>query len=185
MLFFIIRAKNLAKWSGTVIPIPILEEAVTAIHRSKLAGAYYYFGKLEFSRLKMIFSSKEIKKEKNSDVVVIFDSTVPFVGLAAPPPCWSEPTDPIGEASDLVSSPVLGNFATTRRKLFAEEYLNLDNESTNSTAPILYVPDRNGASRPKPTTSARSTPRAIPAALPHRSSCGSMSPNNWWRNNRK
>ncbi|KAL1568240.1 hypothetical protein AAHA92_03633 [Salvia divinorum] len=244
MLSFIVRAKNVAQWSGTVIPIPILEEAVAAIHaatrlsftwrelyerfqffeqrhhafqlvvhtrgvfwnvnnntmsaspsiwedilkRSKLAGAYYYFGEPEFSRLTMLFDCKEIKKEKNSDVVVISDSTVPFVGPAAPPPRWSEPTYPIGEASESVSSPIVGNFATTRRKLFAEEYINLDNESTNSTAPILYVPDRDGASRPKPATSARPQPRAIafnPAASPHGSSCGSTSPNNWWRNNRK
>ncbi|KAL1534068.1 hypothetical protein AAHA92_31469 [Salvia divinorum] len=32
MLSFIVRAKNVAQWSGTVILIPILEEAVAAIH---------------------------------------------------------------------------------------------------------------------------------------------------------
>ncbi|XP_042067473.1 uncharacterized protein LOC121810814 [Salvia splendens] len=242
MLSVIIREKRANNWSGTVIPIPVLEEAVATIsletgvsftwrelyerfqfmekryhafnlvtrtrgvswyvhsntiigpeptwkalfQKNQLAAAYFYYGDPEWSRLTMLFGKTKPKTEPNSNVIEISDTTVPVPEEDANPSPHMVPFDPFTEVSESVSSPLVANVNSTRRKLFSEDYHNLDIEESIETCPIFRHPGTSGAANHKPATrpSAR-VKKFNPAESPHGSSCGSTSPANWWRNNMK
>ncbi|KAG6394994.1 hypothetical protein SASPL_145585 [Salvia splendens] len=144
LLSVIVWAKNMGRWSGSVIPIAILQEVIESIqsetgvsfswlelyeryqfleqcfHAFKLVwqtrGVYWNMqSNMVISPnsawLAMLFGMEDVKKEENTKVVVIYDTTVliyrprPRRGIG--------PSSPCGEASDSVSSLLAENFATT------------------------------------------------------------------------
>ena len=111
-----------------------------------------------------------------------------IVGQEYPPSPRGGEYDPSGAASESVCSPILHNVAPPRRKLFADAYQNLDNESGNESDHVFLAPRNKSDLKGKASSSDRSKSRSKPfnpVASPRGSSCGSNSPNQWWRNNFK
>ncbi|KAG6407849.1 hypothetical protein SASPL_130849 [Salvia splendens] len=139
------------RWSGTVIPIPILEEAVTAIA----------------SDTGLVFTWRELAEERaiNSNIVVISDTTVPIIDQEYPPSPRGGEYEPSGAASESVCSPILHNVVPTRRKLF-----NLDTQSGNESDHVFVAPRNEGGLKRKPSSSCRSKSPSIPPFNPVASS---------------
>lgn len=80
------------------MPHSVLILTDTHYQKNKLTAAYYYAGDIEYPRLAMLFGMEEEKKEKNTDVVVISDTTVPISGPRSRRGIG--PSSPSGEPSD-------------------------------------------------------------------------------------
>ena len=157
------------------------------------AGAYYYNGEPEHSKLACLFGMDDVKVEGENEVIVISDSTEKL------PTEEMGPYD-IGELNDEVNSPLVFPPPTVCRKLFEGNQTPTDRESTTDVG--IYFIDlthdgqlrsrfEKGPALPPPSTFkdkagvSKATEVGPSRMLPHASSCGSNSPLGKWSHLKK
>ncbi|KAG6406518.1 hypothetical protein SASPL_134122 [Salvia splendens] len=113
-----------------------------------LAGAYYYRDEVEYIRLTTMFGMRHEKKETSQAVIAISDTTEVIVITDSPAP--NAPTRakhvPSPADPDEVNSPFVHPSTMVRRKLFDEEWTNLEQGSPSIAGGLVGLMGPAGSS---------------------------------------
>lgn len=153
---------------------------------NEFVGAYYYHDEHLYSELACLFGMDDVKVEGEMEVIDISDNTAKIM---------SEDTVPVDleEEEEEVNSPAVFRRPNVKRKLFDEDEMPTDKESSTTEGSFIIEVAARGQLQPRfemsrslPKTSTFGSADVGPSTKsPHTSSCASNSPIGWLPQTRK